>query len=157
MGVPRTKYIFFLISTILWFFSAFLLRFWSISYFSENKSPWNIIFFLLLDNDKPTISTSNPTPVENSGTVPTLRCNPATTDSIYGYEWYKDGRKIEDTALDTYDLPGNDRANSGSYKCKVVSDNAGTSQLSDDQTVTFLCKFDKLFLTYVALVDDRIE
>ena len=115
-----------------------------------------ISFFLLLDNDKPTISTPNPTPLENSGTVPTLTCIPDTTDSITAYQWYKDGSKILDSALDTYNLPGNDRANSGSFKCMVVSVNAGTSVASDDQSVTFLCKFDELFLSYVALVDEGV-
>ena len=95
---------------------------------------------LILDNDQPSISTSNDTPVENSGTTTTLTCNPATIDSIKGYEWYKDDQKISNAAAQKYDLPDNGRANSGSYKCKVVPNNAGTSEYSDAKSVTFLCK-----------------
>ena len=140
-----------------------------LSWFERFITPWNsqwhinyqwfqllIYLFLLLDNDKPTISTSNPTPLEYTSAVTTLSCNPATTDSISGYEWYKDNQKISNAAAHKYNLPVNDRANSGSYKCKVVSVNAGTSQLSDEKTVTFLCKFDKLFLFYFALVEDGV-
>ena len=94
---------------------------------------------LILDNDKPSISTPNDTPVENAGTTTTLTCNPATSDSIKGYEWYKDNQKISNAAAQKYDLPDG-RANSGSYNCKVVSNNVGTSETSDAKTVTFLCK-----------------
>ena len=104
---------------------------------------------LLLVDGKPTISTSNPTPVENSAT--TLTCTLATlasTDKLRGYyEWYKDGKRISKTPANTYDLPGK-RDNSGSYKCKVLwTDNNMMSELSDAEELTVLCKFDTVFLT----------
>ena len=109
-----------------------------------------MIIFLLLDNDKPSVTTPDLTPVENTSTTTTLTCNPTTTDSITGYEWYKGTNKIANAAASTYDLSDNGRQNSGSYQCKVVSSNVGTSVLSDATTLTFLCK-SKSLLPYLSV------
>ena len=107
---------------------------------------------LLLVDGKPTISTSNPTPLEQ--TVTTLTCTLATlavTDKLRGYyEWYKDGRMISKTPANTYGIRITGRANSGSYKCKVQwRDNMVNmmSELSDAKEVEVLCKFDTVFST----------
>ena len=103
---------------------------------------------LLLDNDKPMISTPNPTPVEH--TAITLTCTLATipaTDPLRGYEWYKDGAMILDTADNTYDIRKTGRAHSGAYRCKALwDDNSKISELSDAEEVMVLCKFYTVFI-----------
>ena len=70
-----------------------------------------------------------------------LTCVPATTDTITGYQWYKDNTNITVNATsNTYSLPGNKRANSGSYQCNVATKIVPGSPLSDVKNVTFLCK-----------------
>ena len=92
------------------------------------------------DNDQPTVVSSNNSPVEGRDNV-TLTCVPATTDTITGYEWYKDDSKITINATNnTYSLPANKRANSGLYQCKVMTKNLPGLSRSEVKNVTFLCK-----------------
>ena len=102
---------------------------------------------ILLDNDQPTISTPNPTPVEH--TAITLTCTLATIparDTPRGYEWYKDGAMILDTSANTYDIQTG-RAHSGSYQCKALwVDSSKISELSDAEEVRVLCKFHTVFI-----------
>ena len=94
----------------------------------------------MIDNDKPTVTLSKPTPVENKDNV-TLTCEADTNDYGATFEWYKDNGTITGASNNTYSLPDNKRANSGSYQCKVTTSTVPTPQISDAKDVTFLRKF----------------
>jgi hypothetical protein len=96
------------------------------------------------NNDKPNVTTSNESPQEGDNVE--LTCVPDTTDAISSYEWHKGNEKIENANAAKYQLPGNTRANSGSYQCKVNT--TVLSELSDALVVNFLCKL------YVVIVLD---
>ena len=85
------------------------------------------------------MESSNDSPVEGKHNV-VLTCESATTDNVTSIKWYKDNKEITSMANNTYSLPGNRRANSGSYQCEVVTKNVVLSSLSDVKNVTFLCK-----------------
>ena len=106
-------------------------------------------YFSVSDNDQPSIRSSNNYPVENVDNV-NLTCVASTTDAITGYEWYKEDTKLNETDghTDTYLIPGNERSNSGSYRCKVSTTNAPISAISSPLTITFYCKL--LFIHHVA-------
>ena len=94
---------------------------------------------LSLDNDKPSVSSSVANLVESSHNV-VLTCAPSTVDTVIGYQWFKDNQRITSASSNTYSLPGNTRASSGSYSCKVSTRNAPLSALAQATPVTFLCK-----------------
>ena len=57
------------------------------------------------------------------------------------YEWFKDGSntKISGQSLHEYNI-GKTRSAAGSYTCQVVSQNSGTSELSDPVEIKFYCE-----------------
>ena len=69
-----------------------------------------------------------------------LTCDDATNDNIDNYEWQKDNTKIKSATAKTYRIPGNAKTDSGSYQCRVFTDNIPPSPLSDAKIITFLCK-----------------
>ena len=99
-----------------------------------------LLYLSLIDNEKPTVISSNDSPQENVDNV-VLTCQTSTSGSVSSYEWYKDNGKITSASSNTYTLPDNKRSNSGSYQCKVMTKNFAPLELSDAKTVTFLCKF----------------
>ena len=101
--------------------------------------------YSLLDNDKPSITTSNEFPEEHKDNV-VLTCHSNTNDVIKAYIWYKDDTliAIKNSTTNAYALPDNTRTNSGSYICRVTTNNVGDSLSPDVKNVTFLCK-SKLF------------
>ena len=108
---------------------------------------WNI--HSLLDNDKPTITTSNEFPVEHKDSV-ILTCHSNTNDVVEAYKWYKDGNIIakSNSTTNTYSLVDNTRSNSGSFECRVHTTHAGISESSEKQNVTFLCKSKTVYHLY---------
>ena len=96
-------------------------------------------YIYLLDNDKPKVTLSKPSLVENRDNV-TLTCVSDTNDSGATFEWKKDNETIDGASSNTYFLPDNKRSNSGSYQCKVKTNIVPTTQISDAKIVTFLCK-----------------
>ena len=92
------------------------------------------------------MTTSNGSPQESVDNVE-LTCASATSDVISSYEWHKNNVKIVNATAEKYQIPGNAKSNSGSYQCKVITDNVPPSTLSDALSVTFLCKL-WLFLYY---------
>ena len=93
-----------------------------------------------IDNDKPTVTSSDDTPVESTDIV-TLTCEKATNDQITSHEWYADDKKIDGESSNKYTLPDNKRTNSGSFTCRIATSNSPVSPKSDTKKVTYLCKF----------------
>ena len=98
------------------------------------------IHIFLLDNDEPTISTSDHFPVEHKDSV-VLTCHSNTNDVGIWYFWEKNERSIGNSSTKTFALAGNKRTNSGSYKCLVMTINVVIMSSSDTLNVTFYCKF----------------
>ena len=98
-----------------------------------------VTYCFVSDNDKPNVTTSNGSPQEGVDNVD-LTCVSATSDVISSYEWRKGNVTIEKATDQKYQIPGNAKANSGSYQCKVITDTVPPSPLSDALSVTFLCK-----------------
>ena len=97
--------------------------------------------FFLIDNDPPSVSSSDETPVESLGSV-ILTCSIdiAENDVVVGYEWYRGDTKLAGENKN-YTLPALHRDNSGDYTCIVKTTIGKDSVNSDAQTVTILCKF----------------
>ena len=101
---------------------------------------------------------SSNTPIEG-GTNVTLSCAEATSvsDTVASYRWFKDDSNIAVTGESsaTYNI-GNERSAEGSYTCKVVAQNSGTSEPSESQTITFYCKYNLnlscLYILFVPIV-----
>ena len=95
------------------------------------------------DNDKPSLSASRNTPVENGANV-VLSCGEAVSsiETASSYTWYKDGSStaISGQTTSTYDI-GNKRDAAGFYTCKVVALNSGTSVVSDSEKIEFYCEY----------------
>ena len=100
-------------------------------------------YFFCSDNDKPSLSASSNSPVEDDSSV-TLNCTASVSSSetVSSYEWFKDGSstKVSGQSSSTYDI-GNQRSADGSYTCKVVATNSGTSVDSDSETIAFYCEY----------------
>ena len=91
-------------------------------------------------NDEATVGSKTNYPEEGVDNVQ-LKCNAYSSGGIVSFEWYKDGTRIPNANTMKYPLPGNKRANSGSYQCKAVSNQAPISPISDEVIITFLCKY----------------
>ena len=117
---------------------------------------WNYDTFygIILDNDKPTVTSSNNNPQVGVSNVE-LTCTHASNDVVKSYQWFKDGTQINTATAKKYQLPGKAKSDSGfKYQCKVVATYVPPSSFSDELTVTFLCK---LFSTldWISLVGRR--
>ena len=73
-----------------------------------------------------------------------MTCTAAVSsiETVSSYEWYMDGSStaISGQTSSTYDI-GNKRSAAGTYTCKVVATNSGTSVNSDSETVEFYCEY----------------
>ena len=100
-------------------------------------------YFFCSDNDKPSLSASSNSPVEGGSPV-TLTCTASVSsgESVSTFEWYKSGSstKISGQSSSTYDI-GSQRSADGSYTCKVVAANSGTSVDSDSETIAYYCEY----------------
>ena len=94
---------------------------------------------LILDDEKPTVTTSNEHPQVDVSNVE-LTCNAVSNDIIGSYEWRKDNKKIDSATDKIYRIPGKAKTDSGSYQCRVFATYVPPSTLSDAKVVTFLCK-----------------
>ena len=92
-----------------------------------------------IDNDKPIISTSKASPVENIDSV-TMMCNAVTTDTGIAYAWFYMGTKDDGQTGKTFHI-GNKRSSSGNYTCAVKTSVLTTPVESDVNNVLFLCKY----------------
>ena len=101
------------------------------------------IYFLYTDNDKPVVTASKDSPVEGVDIV-TLTCSPSTSDNVTGYVWYRNNVQIPSATNMTYALPKNARVDDGDYTCEVITYKVPTSPMSDNLTMTFLCKMVKI-------------
>ena len=95
--------------------------------------------FLYTDSDKPVVTTSKDSPVEGVDIV-TLTCSPSTSDNVTGYVWYRNNVQIPSATNMTYALPNNTRVDDGDYTCEVITYKVPRSPMSDNLTITFLCK-----------------
>ena len=101
---------------------------------------------LVSDNEKPTVTSSEPFPQVDVTNVE-LTCENATNDVVGGYQWFKNNVRINTATAEKYQLPGKAKSDSGfKYQCKVVATYVPPSTLSDELTVTFLCKLIIIFL-----------
>ena len=82
-----------------------------------------------------------------------MTCTKATTDTVTGYEWYKENAVIDGAVTNTYTLPDNKRGDSGGYACKITTANTGTSDRSVTRTVTFFCKYRIAYYKPVLLLE----
>ena len=100
------------------------------------------------DNDQPTLETTDNSPVEGSTNV-TLTCKESISsiETVSSYEWYKDNSTvaINGESSSQYNI-GNQRTAAGTYTCKVVSQNSGTSAKSNSQKIEFYCEYCFMFL-----------
>ena len=100
-------------------------------------------YFFCSDNDKPTLTASSNSPIEDITSV-TLTCaeSLSSTESVSSYEWFKDGSntKVSGQSSSTYTI-GDKRGAAGSYTCKVVAANSGTSDDSDSETIAYYCEY----------------
>ena len=95
-------------------------------------------FSVLLDNDKPTLTTTTSSPLEGSSV--TLTFTAVTTDNYEFHTWYKNNIEIADARTSTYTLPNKTRVDDGSYTCTVATKTIGASPKSDNITIRYLCK-----------------
>ena len=63
-------------------------------------------YFSFIDNDKPTVTSSNDFPIESTDDV-VLTCEAATSDSGIVFEWYDANGRINGASSNTYSLPDN--------------------------------------------------
>ena len=95
----------------------------------------------MIDNDQPTVTSSNDSPVEG-GEVVILTCKESTNTEVISYQWFKNGVEVREQCDKTFVI-GNTREGNGIYSCQVVTAKI-TSMKSEDKDIIFRCKFNSL-------------
>ena len=111
------------------------------------KLLFNIFLLSVIDNDKPTLTTTTGSPLEG-GSV-TLTCTAATSDEIDSHTWYKNNIQIAGATTNSYRLPNETRVDDGNYTCTVTTKSVGESFKSDNITIRYLCKLSLLYFIYL--------